>query len=259
MARAMAVAQEQRQVQQRTERELEIAAEIQQSLLPKVFPETGRLRIFGLSQTAHEVGGDYFDVLTIGDKGVLLAIADVMGKGMPAALLATILRTTIRAHAELAPEPGRLLTMVNRQLGSDLNNLQMFITVHLAFFSSETDEIAFASAGHCPMLKFSPGSTCAIQRSGEDVPIGVLDEVAYETMHDTMAPGDRFIFVTDGIFEAESATGEMLGLDALAQQMPSLCAGDPPSACRRVLEHVAGFSAGQPAADDRTLLIAQRL
>lgn len=259
MARAMALAQEQRQVQQRTERELEIAAEIQQSLLPKVFPETGQLRIFGLSQTAHEVGGDYFDVLTIGDQGVLLAIADVMGKGMPAALLATILRTTIRAHAELAHEPGRLLTVVNRQLGRDLNNLQMFITVHLAFFSSETDDIAFASAGHCPMLKLSAGTARALERRGDDVPIGVLDEVEYETMHDTMAPGDRFIFVTDGIFEAESAAGEMLGLEALSQQLPSLCAGDPQGGCRQVLDYVAHFSAGRPAADDRTLLIAHRL
>jgi serine phosphatase RsbU (regulator of sigma subunit) len=255
----MALSQEQRQVQQRRERELEIAAEIQQSLLPKSFPETGRFRVFGRSQTAHEVGGDYFDVLPIGDKSVLLAIADVMGKGMPAALLATLLRTSIRAHSDLAEDPGRLLTIINRQLGADLNNLGMFITAQLAFFSNETDELVFASAGHCPLLKFSPGAACAIQSSGGGVPLGVLDEVEYESMREPIAPGDRFIFLTDGIYEAQSAAGEILGLDPLSQKIPALCAGDPRSGCERLLAFVAAYSAGAPAADDRTLLIAHVL
>jgi serine phosphatase RsbU (regulator of sigma subunit)/anti-sigma regulatory factor (Ser/Thr protein kinase) len=259
IARTMALSQEQLQEQQRTERELEIAAEIQQSLLPRTFPETGKVRIFGLSQTAHEVGGDYFDLLPMGHKGVLLAIADVMGKGMPAALLAMILRTTIRAHSELAGDPGRLLTIVNRQLSGDLNNLGMFITAQLAFISYETDELIFASAGHCPMLKLSPGATCAGQRRGEGVPLGVLEEVEYETMREPIAPGDRFIFLTDGIFEAESVAGGMLGLDVLAQQLPVLCVGDPQDSCRRLLDYVASYSAGTPATDDRTLLIVQRV
>jgi len=259
IARTMALSQERRQVQQRTERELEIAAEIQQSLLPKTFPETGRFRIFGISQTAHEVGGDYFDVLPIGDKGVLLSIADVMGKGIPAAMLATILRTTIRAHSEMADNPGGLLTVVNRQLGVDLNNLGMFITAQLAFFPNASDELIFASAGHCPLLRFSPGDTCASASIGGGVPLGVMDEVEYESMRERIAPGDRLIFLTDGVYEAQSATGEVLGLDSLAQQIPTYCAGDPRSGCGRLLDYVARYSAGAPPADDRTFLIAQYL
>jgi serine phosphatase RsbU (regulator of sigma subunit)/anti-sigma regulatory factor (Ser/Thr protein kinase) len=259
IARTIALSQEQRQVQLRTERELEIAAEIQQSLLPKVFPETRKFRIFGLSQTAHEVGGDYFDVLPIGGKGVLLAIADVMGKGMPAALLATILRTTIRAHSNLADDPGRLLTVVNRQLGIDLNNLGMFITAQIAFLPNETDELIFASAGHCPLLKFSRGATCASQSRGGGMPLGVLDDVEYESMREPIVPGERFIFFTDGIYEVRSAAGEILGLDSLAQRIPVLCTGDPRRDCKRLLDYVASYSARVPAADDRTLLIAQRL
>lgn len=259
IARKMALTQEQRQAQQRTERELEIAAEIQQSLLPQDFPETSKFRIFGLSQTANEVGGDYFDVLPIGGKGVLLVIADVMGKGMPAALLATILRTMIRAHSSLAEDPGRLLSVINRQIGSDLNNLGMFITAQIAFLSDETDELVFASAGHCPLLKFSPGATHASQSSGGGVPLGVLDEVEYESMREPTASGDRFILLTDGVYEVQSAVGEVLWLDPLAQLIPELCTGDPRSCCKRLLDYVAGYSAGVPAGDDRTLLIAQQL
>jgi anti-sigma regulatory factor (Ser/Thr protein kinase) len=259
IAWTMALSEERRQAQQRTERELEIAAEIQQSLLPTGCPETGRLRIFGRSQAAHEVGGDYFDVLAIGDKGVLIAIADVMGKGMPAALLAMILRTTIRAHADLAEHPGQLLTVVNQQLGIDLNKLQMFITVQLAFLSNEADELIFANAGHCPLLKFSPGATSATQSHGGGVPLGAMDEVVYESYREPMISGDRLVLLSDGIYEAQSAAGTMLGLDALCRQLPAICAGDARNDCQRVLDYVARYSTGIPSADDRTLVIAQRL
>jgi serine phosphatase RsbU (regulator of sigma subunit)/anti-sigma regulatory factor (Ser/Thr protein kinase) len=259
IARTMELSQERRQAHQRTERELEIAAEIQQSLLPTDFPETGRLRIFGRSQTAHEVGGDYFDVLPIGDRGVLIAIADVMGKGIPAALLAMILRTTIRAHADLAENPGHLLTIINRQLGADLNKLQMFITVQIAFFSHDNDEVIFASGGHCPLMKLSQGNAVATQSHGGGVPLGVMDEVEYVSYREPVACGDRLIFLSDGVYEAQSAAGAMLGLEALSQQLSALCAGDARTACRRVLDYVASYSAGVPTADDRTLLIVQRL
>lgn len=258
IARTIALSQDHRLAQLQTERELEIAAEIQHLLLPKAHPETGRSRVFGLSQMAREVGGDYFDFLPIGDKAVLLVVADVMGKGVPAALLATILRTTIRAHSDLAEDPGRLLTLVNRQLSVDLNNLDMFITVQIAFLSDETDELIFASAGHCPLLIFPQGAVAASQRRGGGIPIGILNDVEYESMREPIAPGDRFIFLSDGIYEVQSAAGVILGLDALARQIPALCTGDPRSDCRRLLDYVDAYSAGTPAADDRTVLVAQR-
>ena len=135
----------------------------------------------------------------------------------------------------------------------------MFITAQIAFLANDADELIFASAGHCPILKFSTGAACARQTQGGDVPLGVVDEVEYESMREPIAAGDRFIFLTDGIYEAESAAGEFLGLEPLAQHVPTLCTGDPRSDCRRLLDYVATYSAGVPAADDRTLLIAQRL
>jgi len=259
IARTLALSQERRQVQQRTERELEIAAEVQRSLLPKCFPNTGKLSVFGISQTAEEVGGDYFDVLPIGDQGVLLVVADVMGKGMPAALLAAILRTAIRAHAGLAEDPGRLLTVVNRQLRVDLRNLGMFITAQIAFFSAKADGLIFASAGHCPLLKLSPSAACVSSSSDGGVPLGVTNDADYKSMRVAAARGDRFIFLTDGLYEAESASGQVLGFGSLARDIPALCAGDPRNCCARMLDYVARYSAGVPASDDRTLLITQCL
>ena len=184
-------------------------------------------------------------MLPIGDDGVLLVIADVMGKGMPAALLATILRTAIRAHASLAKDPGRLLTVVNRQLDADLNNLGMFITAQLAFLSNRTDEVVFASAGHCPLLKLSAGDTHASQRIEGGIPLGVLDEVEYESMHERVAAGDRLILLTDGVYEVQSPSGEILWLDPLARMIPTLCTGDPRNSCKRLIEYVASYSAGR--------------
>ena len=259
IARTMALAQEQQQAQQRTERELELAAEIQRSLLPNASLETTKFRVFGLSQMANEVGGDYFDVLPIEGKGVLLVIADVMGKGMPAALLATILRTSIRSHTHLAEAPGRLLTVVNRQLAADLNNLGMFITAQIAFLPDAMDQLIFASAGHCPLLKTSPGAAQVALNRGGGVPLGVLDEAEYESMQEPMAAGDRLIMLTDGVYEVESPSGEILWLDPLVRLIPTLCTGDPRNCCKGLLDYVAAYSAGTPAADDRTLLIAQYL
>jgi serine phosphatase RsbU (regulator of sigma subunit)/anti-sigma regulatory factor (Ser/Thr protein kinase) len=258
IARTMAVSQEHRQAQQRVERELEIAAEIQRSLLPDSYPGTGKFRIFGMSQAAEVVGGDYFDVLPVGEHGVLVVIADVMGKGVSAALLAMILRTTIRAYAALAPDPGHLLSVLNRLLCADLDNLGMFITAQIAYLSGENDELVFASAGHCPLLICSQDVVSTHTSAGEEVPLGVLEEVKYESRRETLASGDRLIFLSDGVYETESADGAMLGLDALVGQIPALCRADPRTDCRRLLDYVAGYAAGTTAADDRTLLIVQR-
>ena len=259
IARMTSTLSAQRLAQQRAMREMEIAAEIQQSLLPKAFPKNPKSRVFGVSQAANEVGGDYFDVLPIGEKGVLLVIADVMGKGVPAALLATTLRATIRARLDLAEDPGKFLTEINRRIGADLSRLDMFITVQLAFFSHEDGEVALANAGHCPALRYSRGSAHAARLLLSGVPLGVLDEVNYETARERVTPGDRFVFLTDGLYEVESPSGEMLGFDRIAEQIPKFGSGALPDLCGRLLDFLRTYSGGAPALDDRTLLILECL
>lgn len=259
IARTTAHLQEQRHAQQRALRELEIAAEIQQLLLPRHFPKSARSRIFGISQAATEVGGDYFDVLPIGEEGVLLAIADVMGKGMPAALLATVLRTTIRARLDLATDPGRLLSEVNTQISGDLAKLDMFITAQVAFFSYRTNELAYASAGHCPILMYRRGDPAGVQKTAGGIPLGVLTDVAYESTHEAVQPGDRFVFITDGLYEVHSPGGEILGLDRITGEIPRLWHNSPAGFCRDLLEFVRAHSGNVPATDDRTLMTLECL
>jgi serine phosphatase RsbU (regulator of sigma subunit)/anti-sigma regulatory factor (Ser/Thr protein kinase) len=259
IARTTMLLQQKREQEQRAIRELEIAAEIQQSLVPRSFPDNPNARVFGISQAAFKVGGDYMDALPIGGGDILLAIADVMGKGMPAALLATILRTSLRARLDFAEDPGVLLSEINRQISPDLARLDSFITAQVAFFSHESQELLFASAGHCPLLKYSARHARVDQFRGGGVPLGVLEGEHYTTHRVPIAPGDRFVFLTDGIYEAESTSGEFLGWDRIVREIPDLWVGTPNSFCGRVLDFVRNFTGGAEASDDRTLLTLECL
>jgi serine phosphatase RsbU (regulator of sigma subunit)/anti-sigma regulatory factor (Ser/Thr protein kinase) len=258
IARTTTLLQQKREEEQRAIRELEIAAEIQQSLVPRSFPNNARVRVSGISQAAFKVGGDYLDALSIGGD-VLLAIADVMGKGMPAALLATILRTSLHARLDFAEDPGMLLSEINRQISPDLARLDSFITAQVAFFSHEAQELLFASAGHCPLLKYGAGNGKVDQMRAGGVPLGVIESECYTTHRVPVAPGDRFVFLTDGVYEAESSSGEPLGWDRILSEIPNLWVGTPHAFCVRVLDFVRDFTGGAEASDDRTLLTLECL
>jgi serine phosphatase RsbU (regulator of sigma subunit)/anti-sigma regulatory factor (Ser/Thr protein kinase) len=259
IARTTMLLQQKRLEEQRAIRELEIAAEIQQSLVPRSFPSNARARVFGVSKAAFKVGGDYLDALPVGGGDVLLAIADVMGKGMPAALLATILRTSLRARLDFADDPGMLLTEINRQISPDLARLDSFITAQVAFFSHEAQELLFASAGHCPLLKYPAGNGMHEQLRAGGVPLGVLESEHYTTHRVPVSPGDRFVFLTDGIYEAESSSGEPLGWNRVVAEIPNLWIGTSDAFCMRLLDFVSDFAGGAEPSDDRTLLTLECL
>ncbi|MDB6112401.1 MAG: Protein serine/threonine phosphatase, partial [Pedosphaera sp.] len=131
--------------------ELEIANNIQRSLLLTSLPQDPGFSLDGFCRSAHEVGGDFYDVLKVNDHSLLLVIADVMGKGIPAAMFAAILRTLLRAAPELTHRPGALLERVNHLLFPELSGVDMFITAQLACIDARTRKIVLASAGHCPL------------------------------------------------------------------------------------------------------------
>jgi serine phosphatase RsbU (regulator of sigma subunit) len=257
--RATNTLQEQRQAQQRALRELEIASSIQQTLLPQSFPKNPNYRIFGLCQSAQEVGGDYFDALNVTDDGILLVIADVMGKGVPAALLATIFRTAIHARLDLAPQPDLLLTEVNHQIASDLAQIDMFITAQVAYLSLSENSLLVANAGHCPLLHCLSAEKKVVQIKGGGIPLGVIDGFEYNSQRHTVSRGDRLVFLTDGLYEVESGGNQMMGIDFLADEIARFPAESSSDFCAHLLDFVRNFSGAKPASDDRTLLTVERL
>lgn len=244
----------QRERQLRMTRELEIARGIQQSLLPHVFPEDARVSIHGHCLTAHEVGGDFFDVVALPDGAFLLVLADVMGKGLPAALLATVLRTSIRARLDVAAAPARLLRQVNAQLHADLEPLNIFITAQLGWVAPDRRELRLASAGHCPVFLTTPDRTLTSREGGHGIPIGVLPDFEFTQETVALAAGMRVVMVTDGLYEFVQADNQIFGLNQLGASIQALHDRSPAEICGKLHAKVLANRGGAGLMDDCTLV-----
>ncbi|MGA7216199.1 MAG: GAF domain-containing SpoIIE family protein phosphatase, partial [Terrimicrobiaceae bacterium] len=249
----MSELQQRRETEQRAMRELEIAAEIQMSLMPQNFRLNEHLDTFGTCQPALKAGGDYFDLIPLSGGGTLVVIADVMGKGVSAALLANMLRTNIRAQLDLADDPGRLLSVVNRVMAPDLAKLDMFITVACAWISPDGGEIRAASAGHPPGLLGPAGNWHSCLQS-QGLPIGVLSDTKYETRLSPFGVGEMLFLYTDGIPEACDPDGEFYDVGGIQRDLAKSPATSARDVVQKVLDSVDYFSNHTLPADDRTLV-----
>jgi serine phosphatase RsbU (regulator of sigma subunit) len=240
-----------------TRRELQIAADIQRSLLPAKIPACPPFELAAACQSAQQVGGDFFDIIPAGDGALLLVIADVMGKGVPAALFAAVLRTTIRSMPQLFDQPGELLATANRTLYPDLSRVDMFVTAKIAYLDPRREKIVTASAGHCPLLVWRPGAPEAVASGQSGFPLGIEPLTRYAQIEVPLPPGSLAMLYTDGLSEARNAAGEMLGekrlLELLAQT--AMQAGDAQGGKQFLLGRLADYSGQAPLADDQTLIL----
>lgn len=238
-------------------RELEIAKTIQRSLLPKTIPKLPGYGLAGFCQSARQVGGDFYDVLKINDDSLLLVIADVMGKGLPAAMFAAILRSLLRAVPEWMNQPAALLGRVNRLLFEELSGVDMFITAQLVFVDTKARRITTASAGHCPALLTldSEGSVKSI--SPEGLPLGILPDTIFSSHTETLSKNCRMLLYTDGLTEARNAEGEFFGQERLVKWLKRSAAGkrSAEELKQDLASELGGFQASTALSDDQTFLI----
>jgi len=207
--------QESRVESQLVEIELKIARQIQCSLYPEVFPTIHDCASIGWTRSARQVGGDYYDAIEVGPHEMLLVIADVMGKGVPAAMFAAVLRSAIRTASEDWRHPGRLMTHVNNVLLKDLKQTEVFITAQVLHIDVAAGAIRFANAGHLPFLTATPGAGAPSRHSTDNMPLGVGGKVLFEEREFALQPGLRLALYSDGIIDAVSATGERFGFERL--------------------------------------------
>jgi len=236
--------------------ELEIARKIQESLLPKAFPSLPGFGLAGFSLSARQVGGDFYDVLPVSEDRVLVVVADVMGKGVPAALFAATLRTLIRTTAEWTARPGELLGRVNRLMFHELSGVDMFITASVALLDARRKKLWLANAGHCQVLVVDKmGQTTELNPDG--MPLGIMPEAAFE---EEGIPLDDFrcaLFYTDGVIESRNAQGVFFGEEQLkawlvrnARQRRSAS-----QISRDLVTQISSFQGAVPPSDDQTFLI----
>jgi serine phosphatase RsbU (regulator of sigma subunit)/anti-sigma regulatory factor (Ser/Thr protein kinase) len=240
-------------------RELEIAKNIQRSLLPKTLPTLSGCTVAGYCESARQVGGDFYDVLRVDPQALLLIIADVMGKGIPAAIFAAILRSLLRAVPEWTPDPGALLGRINRLLFDELSGVDMFITAQLVYVNTREERLTTASAGHCPLLLANrEGKVSTIAPEG--MPLGILPDATFANHTAALGPDSRVLLFTDGLTEARNAQEEFFGQERLVRWLQeSVARSRTAEELKEALAHeIARFQSDATLHDDLTFLIMAR-
>ena len=257
----------------RIDEELAFARRIQMSSMPKSLPERDQFRTHAFIRTAREVGGDFYDVFMVDEDTLVFLIADVSGKGIPAALFMMEAKTLIEEQAKQGIRPGEVFAGVNAKLCAE-NEAEMFITAWIGYLNIKTGLLTMANAGHNPFvyMRRDPASDCGYAVGFEErrcgLVLGMLDDVVYVEEEMQLSPEDMIYLYTDGVTEAETEGGKLFGeerllevlTDFLKEQMPDGTerAGDdlscPRLICERVLEKVDAYTAGDEQTDDITMV-----
>ncbi len=251
---------------ERLQSELEIASEVQNQLYPKSVPSVPGLELTAYCSPARMVSGDYYDYLGLLDAKVALAIGDVSGKGISAALLmATVqscLRTQIRACLEGAAlksrpiEAARLVAQLNDQL-FDYTPVEKFATFYFGIYDDNTGLLSYTNAGHPPPIVVRDGQAIRLETNG--MVVGAFPFAEYGESQISLQTGDLLVCFTDGITEPENEYGEMFGEERLADLVVKHSWRKPREVIETVLTAVRQWSSTPDAQDDMTMLVARRL
>ena len=237
--------------------ELDVASKMQQSILPTTFPSSATYETFGAMHPALDVGGDFFDVVRLQDDRVGLAIADVSGKGVPAALFMMSSRTLLKGSAISHQDPGAVLSEVNTLLQEDETD-SMFVTMLYAVYDPETGIFTYASGGHdAPLLVRPDGSSTPLPLTG-GIALGVLPGFEYRQTTHHVEPGETIVLYTDGVTEAMNHDGELFGLEGLRSYFEATPPGDSEATGLQVMQAVSAFAGDAPQSDDITCLTLRR-
>jgi phosphoserine phosphatase RsbU/P len=237
------------------QQELNIAARIQQSILPRVFPafpDRTEFDVFAAMTPAKEVGGDFYDFFLIDGERLGFVIGDVSGKGVPAALFMAVSRTLLRATAMQASSAGDCLQYVNKVLAAESAD-SMFVTLFYGILNSRTGEVEFAVGGHNPPYIFSESEVRPLSFEG-DMIVGISQGVPYKSERIQLQPGEGLFLFTDGLTEASNEAEDLFSEERLQATLQSCAAQPLRSLVGTVTEEVRKFVAGAPQADDLTIM-----
>ena len=239
---------------ERVETELNIGRDIQMQMLPKVFPVNDKFVMFASMDAAKVVGGDFYDCYMLDDDHLVLTIADVSGKGVPASLFMAVSKAVIKNRTLTGGTPSQILYDVNNRL-TEGNDSMMFVTVWHAILTISTGELICANGGHeYPGLRSGDKAFELIKTEHGPV-LGIMEGSEYTDERYTLAPGDALFVYTDGVPEANNAEGEMFGEERLEAVLAQIGKGDTPETiAKAVRKAVDDFACDTPQYDDVTML-----
>jgi phosphoserine phosphatase RsbU/P len=243
---------------ERIEGELRAAHDIQMSILPKMPPQSpsDKFELSAFLAPAKEVGGDFYDFFEIDTDRLCLVVADVSGKGVPAALFMAVAKTLIKAKARSGRGAAEILAEVNDEIARD-NEQNMFVTVFCGVLDLNTGELTYANAGHNPPLLLSQGAAPIFLPVNRQPALGVMDGVSYRDQKIILADGDRLLLYTDGVTEAANLEGDFYTEERLISEANRLTACDVRTAVEETVASVHAFANGAEQADDITVMLLE--
>ncbi|HJV66581.1 MAG TPA: SpoIIE family protein phosphatase [Geomonas sp.] len=237
-------------------KEMEIAKQIQLSLLPPSPPKLPGIDCAGRCVPATHVGGDYYDFFLHGDR-LDMVIADVSGHSVGAALIMVETRSVLRAHLQSLHTPGKVVTALNDLLYKDLTRAELFVTMTYLSLDQTSGRVRYANAGHPPSLLYRPSSGTFAELDADGLILGVRKGVRFDEPTVQMERGDLLLLYTDGLLEAEDENGEQFGIGRLRQVVALQHANPAAEIIAAVLEEVNSFSATETCKDDRSLFLVK--
>ena len=234
--------------------ELGVAAKMQESILPTDFPDDPRYDLDAWMTPAKEVGGDFYDFFKLDNGRLALVVADVSGKGVPAALFMMVSRTLMKGTAIGNSDPAKCMAEVNDLL-AESNEESMFVTVFYTSFDPASGFLKYANGGHnLPFVVKASGEVRKVE-SESGLVLGVLPGFEFPGGSLELEPGDTFFLYTDGVTEAMNEDGEEFGDDALAKALAECAGADAAGVRRHVVEAVRRHAGEAPQSDDITCLV----
>ena len=240
--------------------ELNVATQIQADMLPSIFPafpEREEFDIYATMQPAKEVGGDFYDFFLIDDDHLAVVIADVSGKGVPAALFMVIAKTLLKNRAQMGDSPAKVLEVVNNQLCEN-NKAEMFVTVWFGVMQISTGKVVAANAGHeKPIIRKADGEF-EIFKDKHGFVMGGMEGMKYKEYELEIEKGGCLFVYTDGVPEATSSDSELFGMERLVQVLNEEKDAPLPDILKSVKGSIDKFVKDAPQFDDITMLALYR-
>jgi sigma-B regulation protein RsbU (phosphoserine phosphatase) len=251
-----ALERERRAEKERLEREVQIARQVQARLFPQAAPRVPGLDLHGICVPVAVVGGDYYDFLLLDPERVGIAVGDVAGKGISAALLMASLQATLRSHVSLSEDgPASLAAAINAQLYA-LTEPTRFATLFWAVYDGKQRRLTYVNAGHnAPIVRRVSGQAERLPAGGR--PLGLFPATPYLQDRVSLRPGDLVAVFSDGVPEATNAAGEEFGEARIQSLLDGEAGRSAAELCELVLAAVRGFQAGEPPQDDMTIVVAK--
>ena len=241
--------------------DLAVAREIQQAILPRIFPpfpeNASQMDLAAQMTAAKDVGGDFYDFFRIDDDRIGFVIADVSGKGVPAAIFMAVSHTLIKATGIRDLASNECMETVNNILCNESVG-SMFVTVFYGVYDLTTGQVDYTNAGHNPPYILHADGSVEMLKNDCNLVLGAVEDMKYNSQSLQLNPGDALVMYTDGVTEAENKAHDQFGESRLETELAALQGADSKQIVQTVLAKVREFAAGAPQSDDITQLVIRR-